>query len=58
MKTIEVSDEVYEKLIAVSNELNAQYHDYLGMSYIAQVRPDMELVIGFIRGLTGSNMPE
>lgn len=37
MKTIEVSDEMYEKLIALSNEMNSQDHRATAMPYIFQV---------------------
>jgi hypothetical protein len=38
MKTIEVSDEMYEKLIALSNEMNNQDHRCTAMPYFFQVR--------------------
>jgi hypothetical protein len=38
MKTIEISDEMYEKLIALSNQMNSQDHRATAMPYIFQVR--------------------
>lgn len=37
MKTIEVSDEMYDKLIALSNEMNRQDHRCTAMPYFFQV---------------------
>jgi hypothetical protein len=38
MKTINISDEMYEKLMDISKELNTQNHRSTSMPYIIQVR--------------------
>ena len=43
MKTIEVSDDMYDKLIALSNEINTQDHACTAMPYIIQVREEVKV---------------
>ena len=43
MKTIEVSDEMYEQLMALSNEMNTQDHRCTAMPYFFQVREEKRI---------------
>jgi hypothetical protein len=46
MKTIQVSDEMYEFLMNLSKELNTQDHRATAMPYIFQVQDEVEISVG------------
>lgn len=43
MKQIEISDEMYDELIALSNELNTQDHRATAMPYFFQIQEEVEI---------------
>ncbi len=45
MKTIEITDEMYDSLMEISKELNTQNHRSTAMPYFFQIQDETEAIV-------------